>query len=330
MRNLHAVKLQNCVRNYLSNLNKLPSFKCEKAQISYKDINVFNSSISHIKRDNDRNNNIRENIILSVLKNLIPERYYKISKLWLNMKDSVYVFIGDIGINTLDNLVINRKAGRKNNYDFEIIDNRQVTYKVEFKYNISKIDDAPQYASPAKPSNFLSISYEEFFYDNYLGSIMALNENLTLPDKAEYVKSINNVSPKCVKKLSELYYKGAHRSSKYTGHEDDIEFYKKTNEIANESIRDFIYKADLDIDKLSRYLMESQKDKIYMLYKDGKIVMEVKDPESYILVDYRRCDKNKNRYIVLTKNGKYISVLLRWKNGNGVAFPSFQIGEIGG
>jgi hypothetical protein len=327
MRNLHAIKLQKCMRNYLLNLNGLPSFKCDKTQLSYKDINVFNTSISHKKKDNDKNNNIRENIILCVLKNLIPDRYFKISKLWRNIKESIHTYISDIGVHDLDNLVINRKAGRKNNYDFEIICNNNETYKVEFKFNIDKIDDAPQYASPAKPSNFLSISYEEFFYDNYLSSIIELNKDLKLPNKEEYLKTINNVSPKCVKDISELYYKGAIRSSKYTGIPEHIEFYKKTNEITSESIKEFICKADLDIDKLSKYLLESQKDKIYMLYKNGKIIKEIKDIESYMLVSYRICEKNKNRYIVLTKNGKYINVLLRWKNGNGVAFPSFQIGD---
>jgi hypothetical protein len=327
MKNLHATKLQICVRNYLSRLNSLPSFKCEKTHLSYKDIAVFNNSIAHKKKDNDKNNNIRENIIVCVLKNTVPEKYFKFSKLWHNIKESIYMFINDIGIRDIDNLVVKRKAGRKNNYDFEIIDNNNETYKVEFKFNIDKIDDAPQYASPAKPSNFLSISYEEFFYDNYLRHIIQLDNRLTLPSKEEYIKSVNNVNPKCVKELSELYYRGAKRSSKYTGLESDIEFYNKTNEIANDSIREFIYKADLDIDKLSRYLIDTQKDKIYMLYKNGKIVKEIKEPESYMLVDYWRCDKNKNRYIVLAKNGKYINVLLRWKNGNGVAFPSFQIGE---
>lgn len=325
MKNLQATRLQISVKKYLSKLNSLPSFKSGKMHISYKDINVFNSTISHKKKDNDKNNNIRETIIVCLLKNMIPDKYFKISKLWYNIRESVYLFINDMGIRRIDNLVINHKAGRRNNYDFEIIDHAKQIYKVEFKFNIDMIDDAPQYASPAKPSNFLSISYEEFFHDNYLSKIIQLDNRLTLPEKEEYVKNINNVSPKCVKELSELYYRGAIRSSKYTGLECDIDFYKKTNDIANSSIVEFIYKADLDIDKLSKYLIESQKDKIYMLYKNGKIFKEIKDPESYILTDYWRCDKNKNKYIALTKNGKYINVLLRWKNGNGVAFPSFQI-----
>lgn len=336
MTNLHVIKLQKCIRNYLSNLKRLPAFTYKKAQksrttisytISYKDINVFNSTISHLKKDNDKNNNMRENIIVCVLKKLIPEKYFKISKMWYNIKNSIFMFINDIGIDNVDNLVINHKAGRKYNYDFEIIDNNKEVYKIEFKFNIDKINDAPQYASPSKPSNFLSISYEEYFYDNYLSRIIKLDNRLKLPKKEEYIKSINNVNPKCVKELSALYYKGAKRSSKYTGIECDIDFYKKTNNITNDSIAEFIYKADLDIDKLSKYLAESQKDKIYMLYKNGKFFKEVKEPDSYILIDYLRCDKNKNRYIARTKNGKYLNILLRWKNGNGVAFPSFQIGE---
>ena len=39
------------------------------------------------------------------------------------------------------------------------------------------------------------------------------------------------------------------------------------------------------------------------------------------------CVKNpaKSRYDCVTQSGKKIRVLLRWKNGNGIAFPAFQI-----
>lgn len=39
--------------------------------------------------------------------------------------------------------------------------------------------------------------------------------------------------------------------------------------------------------------------------------------ESYI--------KTKTSYIAKTTTNKKISILLRWKNGNGIAFPAFQI-----
>jgi hypothetical protein len=38
-------------------------------------------------------------------------------------------------------------------------------------------------------------------------------------------------------------------------------------------------------------------------------------------------NSNKYRYECISKNGKKINILLRWKNGNGIAFPAFQISQ---
>jgi len=32
-----------------------------------------------------------------------------------------------------------------------------------------------------------------------------------------------------------------------------------------------------------------------------------------------------NGYVATSKSGNKIKILLRWKNGNGIAFPAFQI-----
>ena len=61
-----------------------------------------------------------------------------------------------------------------------------------------------------------------------------------------------------------------------------------------------------------------------MLYKDGKINLETINLDDYIITEIIK-DPNKNRYIAKTKSGKHLKILLRWKNGNGIAFPSFQI-----
>jgi len=54
------------------------------------------------------------------------------------------------------------------------------------------------------------------------------------------------------------------------------------------------------------------------------ITLQRVDPADYNIVS---CVKNpaKSRYECETQSGKKINVLLRWKNGNGIAFPAFQI-----
>ena len=61
-----------------------------------------------------------------------------------------------------------------------------------------------------------------------------------------------------------------------------------------------------------------------MLYSNNEFILQHVNMDDYKL---ESVIKDKNRYICLSKSGKNINVLLRWKNGNGIAFPSFQIDE---
>jgi hypothetical protein len=201
------------------------------------------------------------------------------------------------------------KAGRKYNYDFEIIVNGLYNFNVEFKYNASKLSDIPQFVSPSKPSQYMSGNYEEYYYNEYLSLLASYNKDLIYPDKKIYLKQINSNRPKCMLSYKELY-------------KTDENFKQLANKCSEESIEKFIQLHELNLTKLSEYLENSQKNKIYMLYKNGIFYKAIPDMNDYNLVSYI---KEKNRFIVNNTNGTKISVLLRWKNGNGVAFPAFQI-----
>ena len=97
---------------------------------------------------------------------------------------------------------------------------------------------------------------------------------------------------------------------------------KEAKKLSEKSINEFIKLNELDIQKLSEYLMKTQKDKYYMLYKDNRFHMESVNMEEYELVSY---EKQKNGFIATSKTGNEIKILLRWKNGNGIAYPAFQI-----
>ena len=59
-----------------------------------------------------------------------------------------------------------------------------------------------------------------------------------------------------------------------------------------------------------------------MLYKNGEIYLEKIDTKNYKIISY---EKDTNRYIATTQKGNKLKILLRWKNGNGIAYPAFQI-----
>jgi hypothetical protein len=226
----------------------------------------------------------------------------------------------DLQIETIK--CINR-GGRGFNYDFTIIVNDIYDFNIELKFNADTIEDTPQFVSPMKPSQYLSHSYEEFYYDNYIEQLSLLG-NFPVPSKDIYLHEIHSHSPQCMKDYQNKYYKGCKQSSQYSGNPEDINFYKKSKGLSNESIRRFISQSELDINKLSSYLCLSQKEKYYMLYKNNEFHIGISDMNNYHLVSYEK-HPEKYYYLATSLSGKKIKILLRWKNGNGIAFPSFQI-----
>jgi len=132
-----------------------------------------------------------------------------------------------------------------------------------------------------------------------------------LPDKDEYLRTIHQMSPKCMKLYKEKY-------------KNNDEFKKYVNKLSRESLTIFIEQVSLKKNRLSNYLKDTQKGKIYMLYKNGKFYMEKIKLKNFKIVSYVK-DSKHTRYIATTKTGLKLKILLRWKNCNGIAYPAFQI-----
>ncbi len=222
------------------------------------------------------------------------------------------------------------KAGRKYNYDFEVefIKDQKTIQKscLEFKYNAQCVSDCPQYVSPMKPSQYMSQSYEKFYYQKYLPKLCQFLE-VEIPSLETYLKEIHSPSSKSLKILQDTYYQGCPSSSKYTADPRDIEFYNLSLEQSKASITDFLSldtkeKPLLDIDLLNNYLLDTQKNKEYMLYYQGEFYYDKPDLDHFKITSYT----TKGPYFICqTKSQRQMKILLRWKNGNGIAFPAFQI-----
>jgi len=301
---------------------------------------------------------MRETIIGAIINDRVPAAYYR-TQCWQALKTAVDGFLNECFAssspsaspsanacqdNKYSRVECIHTAGRGHNYDFSLqfyaresngatatTPAPTLTCDVEFKFNAAKVSDTPQFVSPMKPSQYLSASYEEYFYDKYLIIIAAAGASAMMPDRAEWLKQIHNNAPLCVKELQDKYYAGCANSSQFTNAADDIAFYELCKKVSTESIRAFISEHDLDIVKLTKYLRESQYGKTYMLFQPASasapgpvITLQRIDPADYNIVS---CIKNpaKSRYECETLSGKKINVLLRWKNGNGIAFPAFQI-----
>ena len=307
--------------------------KNEEINIKFDDIIVF-YHLEQIKSKNDENNKIREVIICRIINNKIPNDYYERSTHWCILKIQIHKYIHEIcnlkNITILPNTLISCKikAGRKHNYDFEIkIDD--IVCHIEFKYDAIEITDLPQFVSPMKPSQYMTLSFEDYFYENGLQEIAEDVEDFKIPDKEIYKKEIHSTNPICVKDLQDKYYAGCKKSSKFTGEEKDINTYNRCIRISKEHITNFISKDELqlDKDKLSQYLLSTQKNKIYMLYKNGTFTLKEINHNEFIIDSYEK-KEDKHSFIATTKTGRKLGILLRWKNGNGIAYPAFQISLI--
>lgn len=319
------------INHRVNSFNKNPIISTGGKTLEESDIELFYSHQS--KNCNDETNKTREYII----KALAGGNPYPNNPRWIELHDKFNLYIDKLKSlaskfthQPVYSYKIKTKGGRKYHHDFNIMfynsSNTLIKeYKIEFKNNACNVNDCPQYVSPMKLSKFFECAkpYEELFYEEYLPSI-CLKVNHNIPDKTIYLKQIHGNNPICMIPFKEAYYKGAKQSSKYTGLEEDIQNYNFMNEKSRESIKKFLEGSQLKISEMNNYLIDTQKDKKYMLWGNNEFHYQEVDPDDYTIDKVLRIKKN-NTVVCLTKSNKEMNILLRWKNGNGVAFPALQI-----
>ena len=268
---------------------------------------------------NDATNKLREKIIVDIINNNIPKDYYHQNEKWQILHDNLNKWIVDL--TQRQNLdydpkytIAKLKGGRSANHDIELtIGNcsKITTFKVEFKAGTTKINGAPQFYSPSNPNTYLSKSFSEYYYDNYM-SIIAEKAGLTLPDKTVYLATIHGNKPICMKLFKDKY--------------DNDPIFKKFCKIqAKSAINTFINNNNvkLDISKLSEKLLETQNEKHYLLCQLGQFYYDKLDESRYKITSVDHVTHNS--FILSNEHGNYMKVLLRFKNGIGINWPAFQI-----
>jgi hypothetical protein len=294
------------------------SFKYNKMTLDHTNMNVF--IIDTPKVLNHKHNKIRENVIGATINDKVPTVYYELEE-WIQFKQSIKDYLLKLHGKPYEKVECIHKGGRKHKFDFTIrIDSDE--YSTEFKFNVERLDQTPQFVSLMKPSKYMSESFELYYYEYYLPEVAELAK-LPMPIKVDYLRDVHGNKPQCMREYKNLYDKGCKGHEKFTGNEQDICFYETIKQISKKCIKAFIDKQTLDIQQLSNSLND-QKDKSYMLYYKGTFILEKVNADDYVIVE---AIKNPElcRFDCKSKSGKSIKVLLRWKNGNGIAFPAFQI-----
>lgn len=288
-----------------------------KNTVSFEDANLFYTAST--RRKNDKTNKIRENIVVAITKDIIPDNWYNNAR-WTSLRTGLFDYYRNLcGTEEITSITIEKKGGRSHPYDF-LVEINGTKYRIEFKYGADKIEKIPQFVSPAKPSQYFSSSYEEFYYDNFLSKI---EMGVIIPSRDVWLSQVHGPSPECMSDIQCRYYSGCRKSSKYTGNTEDKNFYNKCKTLAANSIKEFLKHSVLNKEELTKYLIETQRDKHYMLNKNGKFYVDRISKDTLTIRETKKIGKN---YVLLkTNSGKELKVLLRWKNGNGVAYPALQI-----
>jgi len=296
-------------------------------KISKEDIVHFKETFG--RGGNDDANDKREDIVIMMLNNRVPQDFVEYDIMWgiltERVRECVHNIIMSEGIKLMNHIEFVRAGGRGKHYDIEMVGDGKVQLKIEFKHGASDVLETPQFVSPMKPSQYMTSSFEDDYYNNYLPKIVENDPQLIVPEKDIYMKQIHNNEPKCMIDFQNKYYAGCERSSQFTNKDEDKEFYNKCNETSKTAIKEFLSRDDVELchEALSTYFIKTQ-EKVYLMYKDGQFRSQRIDPNEFVIDTYVKEPEN-YRFVVKTKTGKKLHILLRWKNGNGIAFPAFQI-----
>lgn len=281
--------------------------------LNFENIQLFYEM--NIKKDNDKNNKIRELIITAIIKNEIPIEWFNDEK-WKNLKNQLFLIINIKVLNNFNYTKIDIEyfGGRKYNYDFTIIAsdiNKKIEKNIEFKYNCNKIDKYPQFLSKNANQLIKSDCYASYFYDNYIKEIGKLFK-LDIPNKIDYMKYIYNNDYTKLEFFNNLkLQENLHKNEK--------------NKIVKESIRTYLYDfLELDIDAINDEFKLKQKDKDYLLYKNGLFYYDKISKEELEITKIETI-KNNNCLVLGTNSSTKIKMLLRWKNHIGILYPAWQI-----
>jgi hypothetical protein len=280
-------------------------------------LHSIDSFIVSKKELNDSNNKIRETIVQGMLENTIPISFYEQCNTWRAIKKSTDDFVEKlVGNQSYDSITVKPKGGRKFNYDFELTIcsgiNILCIKHIELKFNTKTVSGCPQFVSLGgeKMKNCLSNRFDIYFYENHLSNILNQHGS-SIPPLETYTAQVNQPSPNCLKEIKEHY-------------SSDTTFCQFCKQESAKAIANFIQETELNIEQLNIYLQETQKDKVYMMWHTDQFYIEEPNLDNYVVVS---ATKTKNSYQCFTQSGKTLIVLLRWKNGNGIAYPALQISE---
>jgi hypothetical protein len=285
-------------------------------------INIFYYTSTRDK--NDAANTERENILISIINDPIPQEYLddaEYGSLWTTLynewNDVLKRVAQETGVN-YTSIKIKKRAGRKFKYDFDVLYYNGTTpvanRKIEFKNGGTNISNIPQFLSLQAKVNLFPVTYDTFWYNKYMDKYIACDSGITEPKPSleKYIKNVTKTNYNTSPFFAQL--------------REREEFFKKEkNDVVNDSITDYLttHGEEFDIKSFSETVKATQTDKIYLLWSNGKFHIDKFSQAEMSGMIYHSI---KNGNVLEIKSGNTIyGLLLRWRNHKGILNPAWQI-----
>jgi hypothetical protein len=260
------------------------------------------------RAENDSANKQREDILCTILDTTYSDTEEDRQGLHVQteFKQALHK-IAELSNILVSSITVSKKAGRTNNYDFDVVYNGIHTRKVEFKYGCSSIKKLPQ---------FLSLSVKQFlpefipFWWSHLDKYTSCDEGITHPKPSleEYTKMVSGVNYSASPFFQQL--------------KDREDVHKKEKcKVVDDSISEFLsHLPPFSLEDITQRCL-AQQDKYFLLW-DKRMFVETFKPEYCSNIRFHSVTKN---CIKLVSDGATFSLLLRWRNHKGILNPAWQI-----
>lgn len=250
--------------------------------------------------------------------------------------------------NDYDKVTATHIGGKKNHYDIKLIYSKGKTNTnvyLEYKHNAINFNGIPEFYQPFAYTFIDGIKIDEYHYDHNLIHCLSLfNKSFNIPTKQKYgtlVYKLGNYTKGSM--LDKLH--NMKKSGEY------VEEFNKFSELSNKSIKEYLklikskggeYNEDevsyeatedelddknipkIDLGEISQTLIDTQKGKYFLFFKNGEFYLDSIDKKELVVVKIKKITHN--TIILATKiETTTISLMLRWKNNIGILNLAWQI-----
>ena len=293
------------------------------SSITVQDINMFFDQC--MRQNNDSANKRREQVLVMLYdppyafinNSDYGKRWKLLSDAW---KESI-TFLSKAGdFKPYTSVKMTLKAGRKFHYDADMafMDGKTIvaSKKIEFKHNCSSIAKLPQFLSLSTKTPLFPVSYERFYYENYIDQYIVQDPSITVqkPDIEPYLTLVTGINYDSHPFFSQLKCR-------------DSFFKEAKNRVVNASISDYLqrYGSSISKEAICERIRSTQKDKIYLLWSTKDCRFNIDEIQSSEMDRLGYHGIKNNNTLVLFSGTTYYSLLLRWRNHKGILNPAWQI-----